>query len=75
MDIRKLSVGADIKSGALHYIAGQKVLDGSNEIHLIKRDVKTNAIQIFIINEKQEIVLWKEFNSLMPVSIEFNINF
>ena len=75
MDIRKISVGADLKAGALHYLIGQKVLDGSNEIHLIKRDVKTGSINIHIINEKKEIVLWKEFNVNMPISIEFNINF
>jgi hypothetical protein len=75
MDIRKISVGADLKNGALHYIVGQKVLDGSNEIHLIKRDTKTGSINIHIINEKKEVVLWKEFNVNMPISIEFNINF
>jgi len=37
MDIRKISIGPDYKSGAIHYIVGQKVLGDSNEIHLIKR--------------------------------------
>jgi hypothetical protein len=75
MEIRKLSVGSDLKGGALHYIVGQKVLDGSNEIHLIKIDATRNSIQIYIINEKHEIVLWKEFNGNMPISIEYNIYF
>lgn len=75
MDIRKISIGFDLKSNALHYIVGQKVLDGTFDIHLIKRNVDTNSVMIYIINDKNEIILWKEFNKNMPMSIEFNINF
>jgi hypothetical protein len=75
MDIRKISIGPDYKSGAMHYIVGQKILGDSNEIHHIKRQVDTKAIQIFIINKKNEIVLWKEFTFTVPISIEFNIDF
>ena len=75
MDIRKISVGPDYKSGAMHYIVGQKVLGDSNEIHLIKRDKDTLSILIYIINKKEEVVLWKEFTSTIPISIEFNINY
>jgi hypothetical protein len=75
MDIRKISIGPDYKGGAMHYIVGQKILGDSNTIHLIKHDNLTNSIQIYIINEKNEIVLWKQFNAAMPISIEFNINF
>jgi hypothetical protein len=66
MDIRKISIGFDLKSNALHYIVGQKVLDGSNEIYLIKRNSDTQSIMIYIINDKSEN---------MPMSVEFNINF
>jgi hypothetical protein len=75
MDIRKISVGPDYKSGAMHYIVGQKVLNDTNEIHLIKYDSKTKSIKIFIINNKEEVVLWKEFSTPMPISIEYNINY
>jgi hypothetical protein len=74
MEIRKISIGPDYKGGAMHYIVGQKVLGDSNEIHLIKFDSPTHSIRIYIINDKQEIVLWKEFNATMPVSVEYNIN-
>ncbi len=74
MDIRKISVGPDYKSGAMHYIVGQKVLGDSNEIHLIKINNKKDVL-IYIINEKEEVVLWKEFNPTVPISIEYNINF
>jgi hypothetical protein len=75
MEIRKISVGAEYKSNAMHYIVGQKVLGDSNEIHLIRFDEKLNSFKIYIINSKKEIVLWKEFNSQIPTSIEYNINF
>ena len=73
-DIRKISVGPDYKSGAMHYIVGQNVLGGDYEIHLIKRDVDRDSIKIWIIKES-EVVLWKEFNAWMPISVEYNINF
>jgi hypothetical protein len=75
MDIRKIAIGPDYKSGAMHYIVGQKVLGDTNEIHLIKYDDRKQSIKIYIINPKQEVVLWKEFSSTIPVSIEYNINY
>jgi hypothetical protein len=75
MDIRKIAIGPDYKSGAMHYIVGQKVLGDTNEIHLIKFDAEKQSILIYIINQKEEVVLWKEFNSSVPISIEYNINY
>ncbi len=72
MDIRKISIGADYKSGAMHYIVGQAVLGGSYAIHLIQAD--GDSYKIWIIQEK-EVVLWKEFKITMPISLEYNINF
>jgi hypothetical protein len=74
MDIRKISIGPDYKGGAMHYLVGQKVLGDTNEIHLIKLDSDKQSIKIYIINEKAEVVLWKEFTSTIPISIEYNIN-
>jgi len=75
MDIRKISIGPDYKGGAMHYIVGQKILGESNEIYLIKYNDERQSIKIYIINEKGEVVLWKEFTANMPISIEYNINF
>jgi hypothetical protein len=75
MDIRKIAIGPDYKNGAMHYIVGQKVLSNSSEIHCIRQDKKTKSIKIFVINEKEEVLLWKEFNHSVPCSIEFNIDF
>lgn len=73
MEIRKISVGPDYKGGAMHYIVGQKVLGNTYEIHLIKLEDFTQSIKIFIINELNEILLWKEFTQTIPISIEYNI--
>lgn len=75
MDIRKISVGPDYKGGAMHYIVGQKVLGDTNEIYLIKFDTQKSSFLVYIINQKNEVVLWKEFNSNVPISIEYNINY
>ena len=72
MEIRKISIGPDYKSRAMHYLVGQDVLGGKYPIHHI-RDEK-NCFKILIIKDN-EIVLWKSFNSTIPVSVEYNINF
>lgn len=76
MDIRKISVGPDYKSGAMHYLVGQQVLGGNYTIHLIKFSEEDNNYQIYIEDSiENEILLWKQFNSTMPISLEYNINF
>lgn len=72
--IRKISIGPDYKSGAMHYITGQSVLNNSHTIHLIKFNKEKKSIEIWI-QSGQEIFVWKEFNETIPVSIEYNINF
>ena len=74
MDIRKISIGADYKSGAMHYIVGQDVLGGSYIIHLIQHYSGASSYKIWIEKNK-EIVIWKEFKTTLPISIEYNINF
>jgi hypothetical protein len=73
MEIRKISIGPDYKGGAMHYLVGQKILNDTNEIHVIKLEDSTQSIKIYIINEANEIILWKEFTHTIPISIEYNI--
>jgi hypothetical protein len=72
MDIRKISIGPDYKSGAMHYIVGQQVLNGEYSIHLIQ--CVDNEYRIWIERE-DEVMLWKAFTPSVPVSVEYNINF
>jgi len=73
MDIRKVSIGPDYKN-AMTYQVGQKVLDNSNEITLIRKE-DTGEIKIYIKNESNETVVWKTLSNEIPVVIEHNINF
>lgn len=73
MIIRKVSVGADYKN-AMNYMHGQSVLQGNYVIHLIKQDVSSSDIEIFI-ERNNEVVLWKKINGNMPFIIEYNIDF
>lgn len=74
MEIRKISIGADYKGSAMHYILGQDVLNGSHNIHLIGFDKEKESYLIYI-EKDNEVFLWKEFNKNIPVSIEYNIYF
>jgi hypothetical protein len=74
MDIRKISIGPDYKSGAMHYLVGQEVLNGTYKIHLIKYYEESQSVKIWIERE-DEVMMWKEFTHTMPISIEYNINF
>ena len=73
--IRKISVGADYKTSAMHYIVDQDVLGNKYKVHHIQRDEIKKSYKVYIIRSNQEVVLWKEFNESMPVSVEYNINF
>lgn len=73
-DIRKISVGADYKT-AMHYIVGQDILGGNYKINTIYKDEVSDSFKIWIEDNDSVIVLWKEFNKNMPISIEYNINF
>lgn len=75
MYIRRIAVGVDYKSGAMHYIQGQSVIDGNHTIHLIHHNVDTGSYQIYVENDNSEILLWKEFTSTMPITIEYNLDF
>ncbi len=74
MQIRKISIGADYKGSAMHYILGQSVLNGKYEIHLIEFSSEKESFLIHI-EKDNELYLWKEFNKNIPVSIEYNIHF
>tara|TARA_R100001460_G_scaffold13677_1_gene30793 strand:- start:67 stop:291 length:225 start_codon:yes stop_codon:yes gene_type:complete len=74
LQIRKISIGADYKGSAMHYILGQSVLNGNYEIHLIEFSSEKESFLIYI-EKDNELYLWKEFNKNIPVSIEYNIHF
>ena len=64
----------DYKNNSMHYLVGQDVLAGKYKIHLIQSYIASQSIKIWI-ERLDEVLLWKEFTSTMPISIEYNINF
>jgi hypothetical protein len=72
--IRKISIGPDYKSSAMHYLVGQKILNGDYFIHLIEKDINSGSLKIWI-EKGEEVMLWKEFSPTMPASVEYSIDF
>jgi hypothetical protein len=72
MSIRKIAVGTEYKT-AMHYVVGQSVINGDFTINMIE-DKKTE-VKIWIENKSNEIFLWKSYNKVMPMSIEYKIDF
>lgn len=73
MIVRKVSVGQDYKSDAMHYVLGQDVLRGEYKISLML--LKDNGTVDIWIKNTSGTMLWKTFNSNMPISIEYDIDF
>ena len=73
MIIRKISIGPDYKGGAMHYMHGQPVKNGTMSICEIR--MEDSFVSIWVKNEKGEIIKWKSFNSTMPIAIEYNLEF
>jgi len=71
--IRKISIGADYKSDAMHYSVGQSVY-GGHEIAYITQDQKDNSYNIHI-KKNNEVLPWKKFNSNMAISIEYDLEY
>ena len=63
---------APTTSRAMHYLVGQKVLNGDYCIHLIQCVDEEYRIWI---ERDDEVMLWKSFTPTVPVSVEYNINF
>jgi hypothetical protein len=71
--IRKISIGADYKSDAMHYAVLQQVY-GGHEISNILFEEKDNSYNIYI-KKDNEILPWKKFNSNMAISVEYDLQY
>lgn len=57
----------------MHYIIGQSVLDNEYKIHLIKE--VQDGVEIYVINDKSEVMLWKDFNNQVAMTKEYITNY
>ena len=69
--IRKISIGRDYKNEAMHYSVGQEVYGGHTICDIIEQDDKYS---IYIKKEK-DVLIWKDFNKNMAVSVEYNLQY
>ena len=69
--IRKISIGRDYKSDAMHYSVGQEVYGGHTIDSIIEED---NKYSIYII-KRDEVLPWKDFNKNMAIAIEYNLEY
>ncbi len=71
--IRKISIGSDYKSDAMHYSVGQQVY-GGHEITYIVFDSEDSSYNIHI-KKNEEVLPWKKFNSNMAISVEYDLEY
>ena len=69
--IRKISIGADYKDGAMHYATGQNVYGG----HVIDSILEKDGQYEIFIRKDDEILPWKTFNANMAIAIEYNLEY
>lgn len=72
--IRKISIGSDLKSGAMAFSVGQYMnLKGSQyKIHNIKENEKSYDVYI---EKEDEVLPWKTFNKNMAIAIEYDLDY
>ena len=71
--VRKISIGSDYKSDAMHYSVGQTVY-GGHEITAILLDENDTSYNIYI-KKNDEIMPWKKFNANMAISVEYDLEY
>ena len=71
--VRKISIGSDYKNDAMHYAVGQQVY-GGHTISAILYSEDDSSYSIYI-KKKDEVMPWKEFNSNMAISVEYDLEY
>jgi hypothetical protein len=69
--VRKISIGRDYKTDAMHYSIGQEVYGG----HVISNIIEEEDKYSIYIKKNEEVVPWKDFNKNMAISVEYNLDY
>ncbi len=69
--IRKISIGKDYKNESMHYSVGQEVYGGHKISNIIEED---EGYDIYIQKDK-DVIIWKNFNKNMAISVEYNLEY
>lgn len=69
--IRKISIGKDYKTDAMHYAVGQEVYGGHRICNIIEEGDKFSVY----IEKNNEVLPWKGFNKNMAVAVEYDLEY
>ena len=69
--IRKISIGKDYKTDAMHYAVGQEVYGGHTICDILEEE---NKFCIYI-KKNNDILPQKDFNKNMGISVEYNLEY
>ena len=69
--IRKISIGKDYKNESMHYSVGQEVYGGHKICDIVEEDT---GYDIFI-KKNNDVIIWKNFNKNMAISVEYNLEY
>jgi hypothetical protein len=69
--IRKITIGREYKEDAMHYSVGQNVYGGHTICDIIEAKDKYSIY----IKKKDDVLLWKDFNKNMGISVEYNLEY
>ena len=69
--IRKISIGKDYKSESMHYSVGQEVYGGHRICDIFEEE---EGYDIFI-KKNNDVIIWKNFNKNMAISVEYNLEY
>ena len=69
--IRKITIGKDYKIDAMHYSVGQEVYGGHTICDIVEEEEKYSIY----IKKNKDVILWKDFNKNMAISVEYNLEY
>ena len=69
--IRKISVGKNYKTDAMHYAVGQEVYGG----HILCDILEDESKFSIFIKKNNDVLPWKDFNKNMAISVEYNLEY
>ena len=69
--IRKISIGSDYKTDAMHYSVGQSVYGG----HIIENIIEEENRFSVYIKKDSELMPWKDFYKTMSIAIEYDLQY
>ena len=72
-NIRKISIGSDYKTDAMHYSVGQQVYGGHEISHILLNE--SDGSYNIHIKKNNEVMPWKKFNSNMAISVEYYLEY